>query len=63
MLIQPRPKPVITITSAPITAWGGPLGTAETAAQSTSSTVMATYATVTAPVIQVSTDCSRMMTW
>ncbi len=62
MLIQPSPKPVITITSAPITACVEPEGIALTASQSTSSTVITTYRIETAPVTQVSTAWSRMMT-
>jgi len=34
MLIQPRPKPVITITSAPMTAPAEPAGMERTAAKS-----------------------------
>ena len=63
MLIHPSPKPVITITNAPTTSPAEPADTAPTAAQSMRGMVSAMYSTVTAPVIQVSTDCSFIIAW
>ena len=61
MLIQPRPNPVITITSAPIIACGGPDGADITAARSMWGIVRTMKTIVIAPVAQVRIDCSFMI--
>ncbi len=62
MLIQPRPKPVITMTSAPIICCGEPAGGASrTAARSMCGIVRIMKRIVMAPVAQVRTDWMRMI--
>lgn len=63
MLIQPSPKPVITMTSAPMVWARVPSGCEKALSQWMLENVRIRNSTVNAPVSQVSTDWSRMIVW